>query len=137
MLKGCPLHFSSFIGADGAVYNGEGRVISPPTLSVYVPGPQTDPVGRRMDLDLAALIREVRTEAGVYGDEAYAAAYRRLFGLGPDDPVPALAELPWRKKLSRWFALRVGLGPGWVRRRRSTRAWAAQTNPSATAGSGS
>ena len=39
-------------------------VISPPTQTVYVPDPQIDPIGHRMDLDLAALIREIRAETG-------------------------------------------------------------------------
>ena len=94
-----PSRTYTFIDADGTVYNEAGQVISPPALPVYVPDPQTDPVGHRMDLALAALIREIRTETGTPGDEAYATAYRRMFELGPDDdpPVPALSELPWRK----------------------------------------
>ena len=39
-------------------------MVSPPTLTVYVLVPQIDPIGHRMGLDLAALIREVRAETG-------------------------------------------------------------------------
>ena len=59
-----PSRFCTFIDADGMVCNEEGRVVSPPTLTVYVLVPQIDPIGHRMDLDLAALIREVRAETG-------------------------------------------------------------------------
>ena len=88
----------TFIGADGTVYGRAGKIITPaPGRPVYVPHPERDPDGHRQDLELAALIREVREETGVGGEEAYEEACRRMLGLGPDDPVPGLRELPWRR----------------------------------------
>ena len=88
----------TFIGADGTVYDRAGAIITPaPGRPVYVPHPERDPDGHRQDLELAALIREIRAETAVGGDEAYEVACRRMLGLGPADPVPGLRELPWRR----------------------------------------
>ena len=88
----------TFIGADGTVYGRSGRIITPaPGRPVYVPDRDRDPDGHRQDLELAALIRQIRAETGAGGDEAYESACRRMLGLGPDDPVPGLRELPWRR----------------------------------------
>ena len=88
----------TFVGADGTVYDRTGAIITPAAgPPVYVPDPQRDPAGHRMDLELAALIREVQDETGVGGGEAYEVACRRTLGLGPDAQVPGLGELPWRR----------------------------------------
>ena len=86
------------------MYDRTGAIITPaPGRPVYVPDPERDPDGHRQDLELAALIRQIRDETAVGGDEAYAAACRRMLGLGPDDPVPGLRELPWRRDGQRYL----------------------------------
>ena len=70
----------------------------PPTnIPVYVPEAETDPVGHQIDADLAQHIREVEEEAGLSGEAAYEAGYRRMFALDPNDPVPPLRDMPWRR----------------------------------------
>ena len=73
-------------------------MVSPPTQAVYVLVPQIDPIGHRMGLDLAALIREIRALRWV----PPVAKPTRLFAVGccswvPTRRVPALSGLSWRR----------------------------------------